>query len=535
MVPPVLDLVLTLNVNSDTVYVSFSSTQLLYSGWTNANFCSAYRGHDYWWLNTRFGIDNLDTINVLISLYNYSCMDSNFHRDVLDYAGNVVYREPHWNGYHTQPITKDGTGDNHYISHPVIGWFNNMDAGAISSLNYIYSSKADGVGNVFYTKLDSVGNMIINQMPVAQGDSAQSWPGDSHLALDSQGNIYITWSRNHHEIVYSKSTDEGHSWSSPTTVAEDFAQQVNKPEIIIGPDDHIHFVWQHWTGSNNCLIYKKLYPNDSCCIDTTNLTPNLTPEVWAPECVIDSDTNIHIVWSPSYQGTNSLYYTLIDGKLDKGGQPASDNEITLIQEYAFYTNDEQMRYPKIITDSLDCPHVTFDQGLYGLGTTKTVYHTKKASPPTGYALFPDSTIFELDIALDTAGTYVSSFPAPLLGTYFVKVWGWNIEGEVGWDTASINTTGTAQDRRSNYYSSSLEIAPTITRGKITLSVSLSEPEEVHIYIYDILGKEIEECRFYFERGRNTTSIDLKNLSSGIYFLRCKYYKQEIIRKILRAE
>jgi len=529
LTPP--ELYLTLTPGQDTVFVSFTANQPLAAGWLDTSFCSVYQNWDYWWLNTRLGIDGLDTVYVLVSLYNYSNSNENFHRDVLDYTGNLIHQDPEWNGYQTQPIVKDGAGRNHYIGHPVLGWFDNMDAGVVDDLNYIYTSKADNTGDILFSKLDSIGGVIYDKIPVATGDSAQSWTGDSHIAINSQGEIYIAWSRNLHEIVYSKSADAGSTWSAPVPVADDFAHQVNKPEILISADDCIHFIWQHWDGTHNHLLYKKLYPDGTCSVDTTNLTPEGTVEVWAPEFAVDSDTNIHIVWSPYYQGSNSLYYTLINGKCDKNGFSAADSEITIIQESAFYSNGEQKRYPKIVIDSLDCPHVIFDQGGYGSGLTKAVYHIKKVFIPQGYVVYPDSSVHNLII--DTTGGYTSSFPTPLFGTYFVKVWAWNSAGEVGWDTASIFISGISDNTQKKLFTPSYSISPTISRGKITFQATLSAPSRIEISIYDCIGrKRMEQYSFNCIQGVNKKTLDLSHLPAGVYFLKFNIQKGSGLKKVL---
>jgi|GEM_PF-2609950 len=544
MIPPELDLVLSSSINQDTIYVSFTSNQPLYAGWTDTTFCSTYPNWDYWWLNTRLGIDDLDTVYVLVSLFNYSNSNYNFHRDVLDYTGNVIYQDAEWNGYQMQPIVKDGFGNNHYIGHTLMGWNDNMDAGAVDALNFIYSSKANSPGNIFFTKLDSMGNFIYNQTPVATGDTAQSWAGDSHLDIDSQGNIYIAWSRDMHEIVYSKSSDGGATWSLPITIASDFANQVNKPEILVSPDDHIHFIWQHWTGAHNCLIYKKLYPGEACCVDTTNLTPGFFPEVWSPDFVMDADTNIHIVWSPSHQGSNSLYYTLINGKLDKGGLPATDNEITLVQEYQFYTNTHQKRYPKVVADSLCCPHVIFDQGQYGTGNTKTVYYLKETLSAQGCAVFPDSSVYNL--VIDTVGGYTSSFPTSGQGTYVVKVWAWNASGEVGWDTASINITGIIEEQSANIKQNTpiLSVNPNpfkqMTNIKFQMQDVRNKKQDISLKIYDVAGRIIRS--FDLASGIlplasvvswNGTDNSGNRVPPGVYFCRLRVDDKALTTKVIK--
>ncbi len=489
IIPPELNLTLTSSANQETIYVSFTSSQVLYAGWIDTTFCSTYPNWNYWWLNTRLGIDDLDSIYVLTSLYNYSSSNYNFHKDVLDYAGTVINQDPEWNGYQMQPIIEDGLENNHYIGHTLMGWSNNMDDGAVDELNYIYSSKASGSGDIFFTLLDSIGNYVFNQTPVASGDTANSWSGDSHLAIDSSGNIYICWSRDMHEIVYSMSTDGGATWLPPKTIASDFSNQVNKPEMLISPDNHIHFIWQHWTGSHNHLMYKKLYPDGSCCVDTTNLTPTGSIQAWSPDFTMDPDTNIHIVWSPSHQGSSTLYYTLIDGKLDKSGLPSTDTEITIIQEYGFYSNAEKKRYPKVITDSLCCPGVIFDQGEYGTHNTKTVYFIKQTLPPQGIIVFQDSSIYKLDI--DTVGGYTASFVVSDTGNYFVKVWAWNEEGELGWDTASVDISlGISEDIKYEIPSLYLDLFPVTFNQFLNIKFATLDNEEVNLKIYDLSGRSI---------------------------------------------
>ncbi len=518
-----LNLSLSASVSQETVYVSFISSQPLYTGWTARKLCSKYANWDYWWLNTRFGIDHLDSLYVLVSLYNYSNPNYNFHRDILDYAGNLIHQDAEWNGYHQQPAFKDGTGKNIYIGHPVLGWNDNMDAGVVDRANYIYSSMADTDGNIYFTLLDSSGNYVYNRVPVFTGDTAQSWPGDSHLKIDSRGNVYICWSRNRHEIVYTKSTDRGLTWSEPLDVAYDFVNQVNKPEILVGPDDCIHFIWQHWTGAHNCLIYKKLNPDGTSCIDTTNLTPGLEPEVWAPEFTVDRDTNIHIVWSSSYQGSNALYYTLIDGKFDKNGQPAADSEITIIQEYPFYSSAELNRYPKVAIDSLCCANVIFEQGPYGSGGTKSVYYVKKTLIPQGIVIFPDSS--RVVLTIDTVGGYSSYFLTAGPGRYYVRVWAWDQSGAVGWDTASIYISAVREMQCGSSKNTDLEIFPQpFTECVKIILPQVFKPHNI-LKIYDCRGRVVRTIIAEKQEGLkkmiswNGTDDSGRRLSRGCYFIK----------------
>ncbi len=510
LTPPVLNL--TLNTVYDSVFIIIDPDQPLHAGWTDTNFVTDFPAWDYWWLNTRLGIDRLDSIYVLVSRYNYSNNDHDFRRIILDNCGNRIHEQAQWNGYQGQPIVKDGLGYNHYIGHPVLGWFDNMDAGITDQFNRISTTKTDSLLNVRFTKLDSTGNMIIDQLPVATGDTAQSWTGDTHLAMDLSGAYYAVWSRDQHEIVYARSADGGYTWSTPVVIAADFTYQVNKPEIVISPDNCRHFIWQRWDGQNNYLMYKKLDANDICLVDTSNLTPGAPVEVWAPEMTVDQDTNLHIVWASSYEGSENLYHTVINGRYGNNGLPAADSQITIVQEYAFYGNSTLKRYPKIIVDSLHCLHVIFDQGAYGLNTGKQVYHIKKNRSAQGYVMHPDSTRHEFFFHGNNAAIRV---PAP--GHYFVKAWAWNSNGETGWDTASIYVTAIAESR--DGLPPECRIRPTITRDLLNIYYRQAGMKETDIMLFDITGRVRK--RNLSAAGEGRFSISLKDLPAGIYYLQIK--------------
>ncbi len=519
--PPVLNL--TLSAGLDSVVAVINPDQPLYEGWTDTNFCSNHSTWNYWWLNTRLGIDGLDSIYVLVSLYNYSNSNPDFLRVVLNNSGSKIREDAQWNGYHSQPIVKDGFGDNHYIGHPVLGWFDNMDAGVIDNLNNIATTKTDSALNIRFTKLDSLGNIIIDQIPVATGDTGQSWAGDTHLAINAFGIYYAVWSRNMREIVYARSTDSGLTWLAPVIIATDYTNQVNKPEIVIGPDNCVHFIWQHWDGNHNYLMYKKLDQNNVCIVDTSNLTPNAPVEVWAPEMAIDQDTNLHIVWSHSYQGSENLYHTVINGRCNNNGYPLPDSVLTIVQEYIFYSNALLKRYPKVILDSLDCLQVIFDQGAYGLNTDKQVYHLKKTLSARGYAIFPDSSKHEIILNNNRA-----AFDAPMIGTYFVKVWAWNSNGETGWDTASTYFSEVAE----NKYNQTFEvvITPTITKDRINIHCNQSKIIDANIRLFDVMGRHLKKIPIM--TNNNSYILSLKDLPAGVYYLQIQNGNRQVRQRIV---
>ena len=377
-------------------------------GWSQPELLHTLPNWDYWWLNTRIAADTTDTIHVLTSMHNYSVTDYDFYRDVMDVKGNHLLHESGWNGYNQTPILKDAQGRHHYIGQPVIGWFTHRDAGAVDPSNDIHMSTADTYGDIYYSLVDgSTGKFIHYNRPAVTGSMANSWSGETQLCLNSQGHILLAWSRDTHEILLALSVDGGLTFPSPMVVASDFTGQLVKVKMLVDDDDNIHFIWQRNVGTVGQLEYMKLYPNGATAVDITPLTTG-SPSVWDPSAGMDHRARIHMVWSTHYEGSGSLYHTVIDGTLDKQGQPSTDAEISLVQEYVFHSNLQKKRYPKFAVDSFDNLHLIFDQGPYGCNTTKSVYYMRRSAPLTANARgIPETTGGTADFMLEAGSDYAS--------------------------------------------------------------------------------------------------------------------------------
>lgn len=347
--------------------------------WSDPLLLRTFPAWDYWWLNTRICVDSTGTVHAVTSMHNYTTTNYNFYRDILDVTGDHISQESEWNGYNNMPAFMDGNGINQYVNHPVIGMLGHQDTGRTDPDNYMYITQADVYGDIYFTRLDPSGNYINYNYPACVGTLADAWAGENQLVLNSQGDIFIAWSRATHEILYIKSTDKGLNWSAPIVIASDMTNQTTKTKMLIDDEDCLHFIWQHWNGTYVALEYKKLNPDETVCVDTTPLTFGTAGDAWSPHFAIDSRRRIHIVWCTHYEGSQSMYHTVIDGTLDKGGNPSTDAEITLVQEYPFITDSAKKRHPKIAIDSFDHIHVVYDRGPYGCVTNKKLYYTRRSS------------------------------------------------------------------------------------------------------------------------------------------------------------
>lgn len=81
--------------------------------------------------------------------------------------------------------------------------------------------------------------------------------------------------------------------------------------------------------------------------------------------------------------------------------------------------------------------------------------------------------------------------------------------------------------------SSLSVQPNPSVSTITLSMDLSSPADVSIYVWDIYGRRsVLNENVKLDTGRNEKQIDLSMLGSGIYMLECRSSSGSLFEKII---
>lgn len=63
--------------------------------------------------------------------------------------------------------------------------------------------------------------------------------------------------------------------------------------------------------------------------------------------------------------------------------------------------------------------------------------------------------------------------------------------------------------------------PNPARSQATIRYAVTEPQEVSLRLYDVLGRQVKTVVAQTKEGRHKTQMDVSGLSSGTYFLRLK--------------
>jgi len=77
----------------------------------------------------------------------------------------------------------------------------------------------------------------------------------------------------------------------------------------------------------------------------------------------------------------------------------------------------------------------------------------------------------------------------------------------------------------------LEVFPSVGRGRIGVMFSLSHSTEVTLGVYDIAGRLVETLKKgYVEKGNH--KVECENMEAGVYFVRMKVGRESITKKVI---
>jgi hypothetical protein len=355
-----------------TLWLVLLMTGSAQAGWTGRKLVGSYPSWDYWWLNVRLAIDRFDTLYCAVMRYNYSNSDPEHDLYVLNSDGDTVRIQKPWHGYEYQPIVRDAAGRNMYIGQPLLGMYLNgyyhMDAGVTDDSNCVMTTSSQGNDSIYFTRLGPNGERLVWRRPIYAGDP---WVGRTGLAQDPRGWLHMVSEDTMERLLYGVSTDRGSTWTWDTL--QDI-RVMSHVRVVATPDTCIHIIFRTWTGGVQ-LRYMKLRPDGSVAVGNSVFTQG--SERWEPNMAADTEGNLRVVYVDNSSEANNLYYTVLRGDLDAGGQPVPDSELTLVPDTVIQTDPVRLAGPKICVDSRNRAHVLFEQGVYGSGGDKYVYHIRE--------------------------------------------------------------------------------------------------------------------------------------------------------------
>lgn len=145
-------------------------------------------------------------------------------------------------------------------------------------------------------------------------------PGNSEfpsIAIDSSGVLHVVWRDDsagfatgvNPDIAYSKSTDDGATWSAPLNLSSN-AGTSSGAGIASGSSGRLYVTWWDDSPGNDDIFFRRY--NGSSWDGPVNVSNNAATSV-EPAVVADSSGNVHVVWQDDTGGDNDIYYKMYNG------------------------------------------------------------------------------------------------------------------------------------------------------------------------------------------------------------------------------
>lgn len=332
-----------------------------------------YPSFDFWNLDTSGVRDTAGNLQFGMRLWEYSNPNVNFDRYVFNPAGQLIETALNWIGVGGQcVVTVEGHND-FLMPVATTQWFGMTDSQ--NNVHVVYTNVGTGGWNVVYKKLDPSGNTVIQPHFITTYADCWNWYLQPVTLHDDT--LVITWTRGTEDICAVASYDHGESWTEVRTLLDRTnAPQMSCLKTVAGSDDTLHFVWRtlNWDTYEEELWYAKARLDGTILVGATRF---FAGPCWYPFLSIDGYDNIHVTFGTTYDVCTNLYYTRLRGRLDLGGAPATDEQLTLIPERAFLVDAEDyVHYPLNLADENSAVHVVYERGGYGRNTDKDLYYVR---------------------------------------------------------------------------------------------------------------------------------------------------------------
>lgn len=227
--------------------------------------------------------------------------------------------------------------------------------------------------DIYYSKLDRNGSISIDSLQLTTLTSQQELPD---IALDSDDNVHIIWydERGSHDeyflwdVYYAKIDCDGNVIKSNLRLtyknSESEYSMGEHPSICIDSEGNIHLVWTVIENGRSRIYYKKFDNDANVLINSTKLSDNSQANAYNPFIVLDSEKCTHITWSDERFGNAEIFYTKINSSAHPNdGSHANDSfPFTMIDDKRLTYTDYKSVNHGLAIDIYDNLHLTWYEG-----------------------------------------------------------------------------------------------------------------------------------------------------------------------------
>ncbi len=178
---------------------------------------------------------------------------------------------------------------------------------------FTISLNNSGNGELWLFKSNDAGETFDNYYLAANGpwfEDKEMGACDLNPNSPYTNNLYVSWTRftSTTNIMFSKSTDDGVTWSTPNTLSNQDGVQGSIP--VVGPNGEIYIAWYGYEGFNEGMYFAK--STDGGNTFNSNNLISLAYNPWFPSMAVDLSNgpnhgNIYVAWDDARNNDEDVF------------------------------------------------------------------------------------------------------------------------------------------------------------------------------------------------------------------------------------
>ncbi len=165
---------------------------------------------------------------------------------------------------------------------------------------------------------------------------------DSDFCYDNSGAIHCVWIHvyelNYSKVFYSKSCDDGITWSIAQNISFNNEKRISQPHIVCDSENNLHLTYDYDVGNYyESLVYYKKY-NGTNWSEAVIVSESM-PGSRANKLVIDHNDRIYCVWFLDINNGTALYRYLENSEWSSIFIPYDNNDYLAFVSCAIDTNN----------------------------------------------------------------------------------------------------------------------------------------------------------------------------------------------------